>query len=208
VAGRSYAEAAAVLEPFATDAADLVLQNRRGVLAIGEGRAAADQGLTDQPLTLLRRAVAILTPLVSTPKGSEKPRERLTEALWETARATRRAGNTGEADRLDGERRALWKDRPPAELAALVLEEVAEAGRIGYGRVALKPPAEAVRSVGLDLAADNLRLAVSLGFRDFAMIGKHPDAVLLLSRPDVPAVLYDFGFPAEPLAPVRAPDGH
>ena len=145
-----------------------------------------------------------LTPIASTAKDNEKPRQRLTEALWEAARLSRRAGDPVAADRFDRERLALWKDRPPAELAALALQETTEAGRIGYGRVPLPLPAAAVRRLGLDLAVDTLRLAVSLGFRDAAMICKHPDAPLLLSRPDLPLLLLDLAFPASPFPPQPA----
>ncbi len=204
VAQQSYAEACAVLEPFAFDVKDTEIHVRLGTDLMGEGRAAADRGLTDEAFRLVRQGVSTLTPFASTSKDSEKPRQRLTEALWEAARLARRVGNPGEAARLDHERRALWKDRPTEELAALALQETAEAGRIGYGRVSLNLQAEAGRRCGLDLAVDNLRLAVSLGFRDAAMICKYPETPLLLSHHDFPLLLRDLSFPANPFPPEPA----
>ncbi len=118
-AARSYAEAVAVLEPLASEAAGADVQLRRGTFLMGAGLATADQGRTAEALQLLRRAVEILTPFGSSAKDDPKPRWRLTEALWETARLLRLTGKSDEADRLDAERLALWKDRPPSELAGL-----------------------------------------------------------------------------------------
>ena len=81
------------------------------------------------------------------------------------------------------------------------MEETAEAARVGYGRVPVAGPAAAVRRLDLDLAADNLRLAVALGFRDFDTLRTNRDALLLLLRRDVRRVLEDFEFPDDPFQP-------
>ena len=173
-------------------------------MLMGEGLAAADRGRTADAADRLRRAVEALAPFGSSATGDQKPRRRLSEAIWERARLLRSSGDAVEADGLDTDRQRLWKDRPPTELADLAMEETTRAGRIGYGRIPIDDRAAAVRRLGLDLAADHLRLAVSLGLRDFAALRKHPDATLLLSRPDVRVLLDDAQFPAEPFA---APNG-
>jgi hypothetical protein len=61
--------------------------------------------------------------------------------------------------------------------------------------------AEAVRRLGLDLAAANLRLAVAMGFRDFSALRKNRNATLLLLRPDVRALVDTLGFPEDPFGP-------
>jgi hypothetical protein len=197
-AERSYAQAVAVLEPMGPAAADSDVQIRRGVFLMGEGRAMADQGLDTRALSFVRKAVEILAPFGSSATADPRPRQRLTEALWETARLLRRTGGSNEADVLDAERLALWKDQPPGVLAALAMEELTQAATVGYGRLPVGDRAQAVRRLDLDLAADNLRMAASLGFRDFHPLRRNPDAVLLLSREDVKPLLMDDGFPAWP----------
>ena len=196
-AERSYEDAAAVLDPLASEAAADV-QVRRGTLLIGAGLAAADQGRTAEALQLLRRAVETLTPFGSSAKGDPTPRWRLTEALWETARLLRSTGKSDEADRLDAERLALWKDRPPSELAGLALEETAQAARVGYGKLPANAEGENVRRLELEAAASNLRLAISQGFRDFHSLRRNPVAELLLSRDDIKTLIMDLDFPAWP----------
>jgi hypothetical protein len=99
----------------------------------------------------------------------------------------------------------LWQDRPPRELADLAMEETTQAGRIGQGRFPLDNPAAAVRRLGLDLAAEHLRLAVALGFRDLAVLRKNRDSWLLLSRADVQPLLGEMGFPDDPFQPAWGP---
>ena len=89
-ARRDYAEAAALLEPIDTAAVDAEVQVPRATYLIGEAMAAADQGQDAQALPLLRRAVEILTPFVASAREDIKPRQRLTEALWQQARLLRR----------------------------------------------------------------------------------------------------------------------
>jgi hypothetical protein len=173
---------------------------------MGEGVAAADRGSTARAAGLLRRAVEVLAPFGASAAGDQKPRRRLSEALWERARLLRSTGGDAEADLLDAERRELWKVRPAREPADLAMEETTQAGRIGYGRVPVDNRAAAVRRLGLDLAADHLRLAVAMGFRDFDALRKHPDAALLLSRPDVRLLLDDVQFPADAFGAGRGVD--
>src|SRR5262249_10444876 len=155
-AERSYAEAAGLLESLASSSADRAVQLRRGTFLMERGRAAADQGQDARALSALRQAVEVLTPLGSSATDDPGPHQRLTEALWETARISRRAGAADEADRLDAQRRALWEDRPPGWLAALAMAETTQAATVGYGRLPVGDRAEAVRCLDLDLAAANL----------------------------------------------------
>src|SRR5205807_549773 len=126
----------------------------------------ADRGLDARAVTFLRRSVEVLAPFGTSATDDPNPRLRLTEALREAARVLRRVGQSDDADLLDAERRALWKGKPAGELATLALEETTQAATVGYGRLPVSEPAEAVRRLDLDLAADNLRLAVAMGFRD------------------------------------------
>jgi tetratricopeptide (TPR) repeat protein len=197
----SCAAAVAALESLDSGAPDPEVEVRRGVLLMGEGVAAADRSRNAQAADLLRRAVDVLRPLGAAAKEDQKPRRRLSEALWERARLLRSAGDVVEAERLDAERTALWKDRPPDELADLALEETTQAARIGYGRTPVDARAAEVRRLGLDLAADHLRLALSRGFRDFAALRKHHDSALLLLRHDVRQLLDPLWFPADPFEP-------
>ena len=48
---------------------------------------------------------------------------------------------------------------------------------------------KAIRELDLDLAAADLRLAVSLGFTDLALIRSHPDSAVLVERQDVKALI-------------------
>jgi serine/threonine-protein kinase len=197
-AERLYADAADRLESLAAAAADRAVQVGRGTFLMGRGRAAADQGADARALPILRRAVAVLKPFGSSATDDPRPRQRLTEALWEAARISRRTGAADEADRLEAERQALWKDRSPGDLAALAMAENTQAATVGYGRLPVGDLAEAVRRLDLDLAAANLRLAISLGFRDLSALRKNPDATLLLSRDEMRSQIMDLVFPAWP----------
>ena len=88
-ARRDYAEAAALLEPIDLGAGDSEVQVLRAGYLIGEAVAAADHGPIDQALPTLQKAVAILTRFVATAKDDPRPRQRLTEALWQRARLLR-----------------------------------------------------------------------------------------------------------------------
>jgi serine/threonine-protein kinase len=202
-AERSFAEAVAVLESPTTAAADSAVQVLRGSLLAGEAKAVSDQGFDRRALPILRRAVAILAPFGSSATEDPVPRQRLTEALWETARLLRRTGASNEADLLDAERQALWKDRPPGDPAALALQETTQAALVGYGRSPVGVRAEAVRRVDLDMAAENLRMAAALGFHDPETLRKHRDGWLLLAHPDVLPIIEDIAFPEDPFEPAE-----
>jgi hypothetical protein len=168
---------------------------------MGQGVSVADQARDARALTLLWRSIEILRPFGAAATEDPRPRQRLTEALWETARLLRQTGVPGEVDGLDAERRALWRDKPPGDLASLAMEETREAARVGYGRLPLGGPVAVVRQIDLDLAAENLRLAVARGFRDLAALRKERDSWLLLTRVDVRPMVGEMGFPDDPLQP-------
>jgi hypothetical protein len=112
-------------------------------------------------------------------------REGRSETLWVRARLFRTLGNSVDADKLEGEREALWKGRAPRELVALAGEELNRATVIGYGKTTVNALGDAVRQLGLDQAAANLRLALTMGFSDLAMIRSDPRYASLLSREDL-----------------------
>ena len=63
---------------------------------------------------------------------------------------------------LDAERTDLWKTRAPDELVELALKHLNQATVIGHGKSPLSAPAEAVRDLDLDQAADEVKLAISV----------------------------------------------
>jgi hypothetical protein len=60
---------------------------------------------------------------------------------------------------------------------------------IGFGKTEISERARAVRKLGLDEAADHLRLAIARGFKDLPRLEAHPDAPFLLTRDDVQSAL-------------------
>ncbi len=71
------------------------------------------------------------------------------------------------------------------ELVALAGEELSRATVIGYGKTTVNADGTAVRQLGLDLAAANLRLALTMGYNDLGTIRSDPRFALLLSRDDL-----------------------
>lgn len=202
-ARRWYAEAARLVAGLDGSAGDSRARLLRATYLLGEARSAADQDQDGPAANLLAQARGILDPMVAAAGATGPARFRLSEVLWELARLERRAGNTGAADRLDPRRRKLWTGRPPAELVRLAIDEITSAARVGYGRTPLSGTAASARRRDLDLAADHLRLAVALGLTDLSMLRKNLDVGLVLARSDLPAILYDAGFPEDPI-PARA----
>jgi hypothetical protein len=94
-----------------------------------------------------------------------------------------------EADGVDAQRVAIWRDRPPAELASLALKQTSRAALIAYGKPTGSPTADLVRELDLGQAATSLRDAIANGFTDLRMLKSHPDAALLLSRDDVKSAI-------------------
>ena len=199
---RRLSEAHAVLDRFAASATvDTPRERRLGQVLTREALALADQGRRSEAIAILRRAVAILKPLGTATKRDDPARGWLSESIWELGRLLREEGSSKEADLLDAERRLLWKEAEPQELARFALQQVTRAALVGYGKTPISEPAQTVRKIDLDQAADNLRMAVSLGFRDLGMLRADPDSWLLLSRPDLEPLILDLEFPEEPFQP-------
>ncbi|MHB1558160.1 MAG: protein kinase domain-containing protein [Isosphaeraceae bacterium] len=196
---RWYAEAAALVAGLDVASVGSQAQVLRAGYLLGEARSAADQEQDGPAANLLGQARGILDPMVAAARASDPARRRLSEVLWEQARLARRAGQAGEAARLDAHRRELWTGRPPAELVRLTFDEISSAARVGYGRTPLDTPADSARRRELDLAADHLRLAVAFGLTDVSTLRNNRDFGLVLGRPDLPAILYDAGFPNDPM---------
>ncbi len=201
VSRRWYDEAAGILAQLNEAADDVGVQVLRAGYLLGEARCAVAERLDSTASSLLEQAAAILAPLTASSQPDTAALRRFSEVLWEQARLARRAGDPAAAGRLEGRQRDLWNDRPPGELVHLALEEITSAARVGYGRTRVTPLAESVRRHDLDLAADHLRLAVALGFRDLSALRGSRDLGLVLARPDLPAVLYDAAYPADPIPP-------
>jgi eukaryotic-like serine/threonine-protein kinase len=196
-----YADARSILEPGAAAApADGVFQIRVGMALAREASALADLGDPGNARGLLERAVRTLSD-ASVSSAEETPRrESQSAALWEFARVLRVLNESREADRVDTQRVAIWRDRPAPELAALALKQTKLATLIGYGKTSVPPSGLAVRELDLDQAAANLQLAMAQGFRDLRVLQSDPDSSFLLSREDVKPLVQDMVFPARPFA--------
>ncbi|HLN30630.1 MAG TPA: protein kinase [Gemmataceae bacterium] len=189
-ARESLTQARELLEQLAaTHSSDAAISGRLGTALTDEAVALAEEQKPEAALPVLARALDLLTPLGSAAKAKQEDRERLSEALWQLARIDRAIGKSADAVPIDAQRSALWKGRPAAELAALALKEGTRATLIGFGKTPISERAKLVRELDLDLAAADLRLAISQGFTDLAMLRSHPDSAVLLQRSDLKSLI-------------------
>ena len=164
---------------------DPVRQAQVAVALTREAESLADLKQTDEALKLVDRGIIIWSKLGAMSPPTGNVRQGLSESLWERARLLRARAKSADADTLDQEREALWKGQAPADLVALVTEEVNRATVVGYGRTALAAPGETARQLGLDQAAANLRLAIELGYSDLSKLRSDTRNTILLSRDDL-----------------------
>jgi serine/threonine protein kinase/tetratricopeptide (TPR) repeat protein len=196
-ASELFAKAAEVLDRIIALAADDA--RSAGLLAsvlTNQALALADLQQAKSALPLLERAIKILQPLVAPNTADPVDRERLSEALWQSAGIQRALKEPAAAADLEDQRKLLWGAQPAQDLAALALKELTRAAIIGYGKTTGSPQATAVRDRDLDLAAADLRLAVAKGFTNIEFFKAHPDFGVLLAHHGVKAIL-------EPLESVR-----
>jgi serine/threonine-protein kinase len=177
----------------AAQAGTASISTQLGMVLTREAVALAEEQKPEDALPLLAQALQVLRPLGSGPGSSLQERERLSEALWQLARIERIVGKSADVPRIEAQRLALWKGRPAEELADLALKEAGRAALIGYGRAPIPPPAKPAREHDLDLAAADLRLAISQGFTNFAKFRSKADAAILLEREDLKALLKSLG---------------
>ena len=198
-------EARKVLESRAREAPDdTPRQVRLAVALTREAESLADLKQTDAALELLDKADAIWSKLAAIADTIADTRKGLSESLWERARLLRTQGKSVDAEKIDREREDLWKGRAPAELVSLVGEELNRALVIGYGKTTVNHYGDAVRELGLDRAATNLRLALGLGYSELGTIRSEPRYALLLSRADLQPMLNELETKNRP-APSSAP---
>ena len=114
------------------------------------------------------------------------------------ARIDRALGKSADASRIDTQRLALWKGRPAGELAALALKEAKRITLIGYGKTSVSERGKLVRERDLDLAAADLRLAISQGFADLPLLKADPDSAVLLARDDIKSLIKGLKPPDRP----------
>jgi serine/threonine-protein kinase len=167
-ARRSYQDARDILEAIlgvAGDDGDL--QGQLANVLDREANALDDLHPPERALELQGRAVELSRGLLKTSPDGIMPREYLSQALWDLARLLRSRGRGGDVDRLDGERIALWDRRHANALAIIAAKLASRANLIGYGKTPLSEAGETVRRLEREHAASDLRLAISLGFRDF-----------------------------------------
>ncbi|OJW25861.1 MAG: hypothetical protein BGO49_22460 [Planctomycetales bacterium 71-10] len=168
----------------ASAAADLDV--RRVAAHLAAGRADAAEHLLDRLEADLRAR-------------GPAARSTLSEVLWLRAAAARRAGRA--ADAVEAERADLWT---PADADALVAKASTIARRaclVGHGRPPLPAVGRAARDLDAAQAADDLRLALALGFADLARIRADGDLMKALDRPESRSLRDDLAFPELPFAP-------
>jgi eukaryotic-like serine/threonine-protein kinase len=193
---KSYAESRKVVEKYLKSAPDeLTMRVRLAAAFTRDAWAQADENQTNHALGMLQLAIAVLEPLTRLPSELAGAREWLTEALQARARALRALKRNAEADKADADRAALWKGQPAQRLADLALSQTSRAAVIGYGKTLVTGKARAARDADLDLAADNLKLAINLGFTDVARLQSKPDSAILMERADIQPLLMDLALP-------------
>ncbi|AMV37520.1 serine/threonine-protein kinase [Planctomyces sp. SH-PL62] len=186
--GRSAPSAAAREDALAA------AETRRVVGLIVEGRS-------DEAAAALRELEARL-------RGRPEPaaRDRLSEVLWLRARVARLQGRGEEAADADAGRVGLWDARSARGLVASASRAAARACLVGYGRSPLPTAAgEAARAIDADRAADDLRLALHLGYDDRARLRDDLGLMTILDRAADRALHDDLGFPDPPFAPPPTP---
>ncbi len=196
-----------------------------GVALDHEANTLFDQGLAAEAEERLERALTLLRPRSDRPASDNETaqehrsrsevfyilgvapaggaigaveRRWRSEALWDLARVLRAQKRIAEAEQADGERVALWKDRPPIELIDLAFDQLGRALVIGYTKTPVSERGKAVSESDLEQAADNVRLAIARGFNDLRKLRAHPDSTLLLSRDDLKLQIMDMAFPDRP----------
>ena len=174
------------------------LERALAVLRPGTDHATSDQERVDERRSRRDVLYVLGLPPIAGGAGALERRWR-SEALWDLARVLRARKLLAEADKADGERVALWKDRPPSELVDVALQQLERALVIGYGKTPISDRARTVRELELAQAAANLRLAVSRGFNDLRKLRSHPDSTFLLSREDLRLPIMDMAFPMRPI---------
>lgn len=112
-------------------------------------------------------------------------RDYLTEVLQARAVLLRSLNQGAGADKADGDRLALWDGQAGQGLANLALVQVGRAALIGYGKTPLAGPGRLARDLDLDLAAINLKLAMTRGFTDLPAVRSRPESTVLLERDDI-----------------------
>ncbi len=191
-ASASFSRAVSILERWSGAApGDEALQVELAIALNHKANGLADEGKWKVAGPLLEHAVALLRPTAHSATSSADDAKKLarrSEALWDYARVLRALNESENASRIDDERKALWKDRPPDESASLALEQATRAATIGHGKTSVSAPALAVRALDLDQAAANIRLAVDRGFKNFRLLRSHPDTAMLRPRADLESV--------------------
>jgi tetratricopeptide (TPR) repeat protein len=178
-------------------------RSRHGAILTAHAAAAADLRQADLAVGLLQRAFTIFSSLDSNTSTDDQTREFRGDALRERARVLRANGKLEEARASEEDWTALWKDQPPARLAAVALKETSQALLIGYGKTPITDVGRELRELELDRAAALLRLAISLGFRDIAQLRQNPDSWALLERPDLATALKSLESSPSHAEPIR-----
>jgi serine/threonine-protein kinase len=200
-AARTFTEARTTVEQALTSAAgDATLQARLAIVLAREAAVLADLSQPGNARPLLKDAADRFRPLAGRTASEEElalERQWRSETLWDLGRVLCDLEQRADAVPADAERKDMWKAQPPEELVDLALLHLNQATLIGYGKAPASAfssgtsaaRAEAVRQLDLDQAANEVKLAVDRGFKDFGKLKSHPESDLLFSRAVVKSAL-------------------
>ena len=180
------------------EAEDSELQGQLARVLERQAGALDDLGQSEDAMGLLNQAVKLARASLKTAEDGKKPREYLSEALWNRARLLQERGQQKDASQLDDERIALWKERPVTDLVDLAARLAVRADIIGYGGTTISPAGQKVRRLDRNQAAANLRLAFTRGFKDLARLKANLDIIPLLDRQDLKPLVDGLFLPDKP----------
>jgi eukaryotic-like serine/threonine-protein kinase len=184
---------------------DPAIQAQLAIALAGAAALLADEAQSEKARSMLADATALFRKVANRAAPADelaKERQRRSEALWDLARILRKLERQQDAARVDAERNDLWKTQPPEKVLDLVLEHLGKATLIGYGKTHLSDRALAVRELDLKQAADDVKLAVERGLKDFGRLKSQPESnTFLLSREDVRSAMRDVESPGSRSGP-------
>jgi eukaryotic-like serine/threonine-protein kinase len=156
-----------------------------------EAWAQFDLKQTEVAIKSLQDAVEAIEPLASSANAQSERRDYLTEILQARAVFLRSLNQSAAADKANTDRLALWEGQPGQGLANLALVQVGRAALIGYGKTSLVGLGRRARDLDLELAAMNLKLALTRGFADLPTLRSRPESTVLLERDDIKPMISD-----------------
>jgi tetratricopeptide (TPR) repeat protein len=195
----AYDHAGAALESLLkSNPNDGELQGKRGRVLERKANVLDDEGQSGAAIEMLNQAAGLVRAALKEGAKGGKPREVLSEVLWNLARLLQATGKNEDASHREDEQKALWNERLAADLFELAKMQAVRADLIGYGKSPISPAGERVRTLDRNQAAASLRRALELGFKDVARLSSHPDIAPLLEREDIKPLFAGLPRPDKP----------